>query len=376
MGLNLQSNLKWDSHFEDIINRCNRAMNVIKFLRNTWYGADPSLLLTIYQGLIRSKMEYAGFVWNNVPDYLWNRLETLQNRAVRVAMGYRKSTPINVLLVEACVPRMADRIRFLGMNYMTRTLGRSNHALIPILNRMQNYIDNPTSVVRFPPLLLLECFSNCNDFAHLIFESEISVHCLYPVEVEFAAPNICYDIGMQVKESDYLVQVFNSLVVVSETQHIFYTDGSKSENLPFSGFSYVDVTNNICSRFRSSDRTSIFSCEAMAILSVLKAVRDSNKEEIVIFSDSLSVLKALESVKKRKKSRLVWEICNEIVELQQAGKQVSLYWIPAHVGIQVNEKADREAREACISGADTDLLLPGSDFRAGWKEELFNSLQE
>lgn len=56
LGLTLQSNLKWNRHFEEVINRCDKAINVIKFLRTTWYGADPSLLFTIYQGLLRSKI--------------------------------------------------------------------------------------------------------------------------------------------------------------------------------------------------------------------------------------------------------------------------------------------------------------------------------
>lgn len=138
----------------------------------------------------------------------------------------------------------------------------------------------------------------------------------------------------------------------------------------------MDVTDNVSRKFRSSSRSSIFSCETMAILSALKAGRNPHRNEIVIFSDSLSVLLALESAKKKEKPYLIWEICKESLELERNSKRISLFWIPAHVGIQGNERADQEAREACVSGLDTDLLMPGSDLRSGWKDRLFDDLHE
>lgn len=48
LDLTLQDNLKWNNHVDEIINRCDKALNVIKFLRTTWYETDPLLLLTIH----------------------------------------------------------------------------------------------------------------------------------------------------------------------------------------------------------------------------------------------------------------------------------------------------------------------------------------
>lgn len=123
-------------------------------------------------------MEYASFVWGNIPNYLWNRLETMQNRAVRIAMGYRGTTPINVILAEACIPRMVDRADFLGMNYITNVMSRDGHELIPILEGIQNYINDPTSVAKITPPLLYECFNRCDGCSHLVFKAKTPLHCL------------------------------------------------------------------------------------------------------------------------------------------------------------------------------------------------------
>lgn len=54
----LQSNLKWNVHVDKILSSCVKPLAIIKILRSTWWGSDPSMLLTLYKGLIRSKIEY------------------------------------------------------------------------------------------------------------------------------------------------------------------------------------------------------------------------------------------------------------------------------------------------------------------------------
>lgn len=48
LGLVLQDNLKWNSHVEKVCEKCTKATQLIKFLRTTWWGSGPPLLLNIY----------------------------------------------------------------------------------------------------------------------------------------------------------------------------------------------------------------------------------------------------------------------------------------------------------------------------------------
>ncbi|XP_039310407.1 uncharacterized protein LOC113005859 [Solenopsis invicta] len=108
------NNLKWNSHVNKVVASCSKPLAILSFLRTTWWGSDPSLLLMLYKGLIRSRMEYGAFVWFNLPQYLTRKLEMIQFQACRTALGYRKTTPINVILYEAREPPLRARFEFLG----------------------------------------------------------------------------------------------------------------------------------------------------------------------------------------------------------------------------------------------------------------------
>lgn len=101
----------------------------------------------LYKGLIRSRIEYGEFVWFNLPQYITRKLEMMQSQACRTALSYRKTTPINAIIYEAREPPLKVRFEFLGCNYISRTLARSNHMLIPITDNIQNFTECPTNVI-------------------------------------------------------------------------------------------------------------------------------------------------------------------------------------------------------------------------------------
>ncbi|XP_011345609.2 uncharacterized protein LOC105284070 [Ooceraea biroi] len=113
----------------------------------------------------------------------------------------------------------------------------------------------------------------------------------------------------------------------------------------------------------------------MAICCALRHAQSTEVKTISVFSDSLSVLQAILSFNLlSNRSYLIREIINLVQNLLQNGRQVTIYWIPAHVGIQYNELADTLAKNAIRTGTDTDLLIPAQDIKAHWKEKMFSDL--
>ena len=60
------SRLTYKHHFKILRERCFKAMNVLKCVSRTSYGADRSTHLLLYRTLIPSKLDYACFVYDSV----------------------------------------------------------------------------------------------------------------------------------------------------------------------------------------------------------------------------------------------------------------------------------------------------------------------
>ena len=114
LGTWIDSRLNWNAHAKDLINKVQKALNILKLLRGTWWGGHPQVLLNVYKGLMRSIIEYNSCCIHIKEKSLREKLNKLQYKAIRLALGYRNSTPINVLLAEAKEPTLNIRFHYLA----------------------------------------------------------------------------------------------------------------------------------------------------------------------------------------------------------------------------------------------------------------------
>ena len=85
-----------------------------------------------------------------------------------------------------------------------------------------------------------------------------------------------------------------------------------------------------------------FTAEAKAVDLALDLIGtcDANNQ-FIIFSDSLSVLKAMKHTSsKNPQIQKLLDKCHELLTY----KEIVLCWIPSHVGIQGNEMVDKQAK--------------------------------
>ena len=147
-----------------------------------------------------------------------------------------------------------------------------------------------------------------------------------------------------------------------------YTDGSKED----SKVGCAVISDNHSNMQRIPDDSSIFTAEAKAVDLALDFIStcDANNK-FIIFSDSLSVLKAMNHTSsKNPQIQKLLEKCHELLTY----KEIVLCWIPSHIGIQGNEMVDKQAKTS-LSLEPTSFKIPFSNFKPSINKYILEEWQ-
>ena len=124
-----------------------------------------------------------------------------------------------------------------------------------------------------------------------------------------------------------------------------YTDGSSAEASRERGggvyIRYKDEKAHIT--IATGKYSTKFKAQAEALKKAAVEIRDNlpqTKPNMVIFTDALSVLSKLQNPHQKDLNKVETDLAD-----LTAQTNLTLQWIPAHYGIQGNERADRPAKE-------------------------------
>ncbi|GFU71624.1 pggt1b [Trichonephila clavipes] len=135
----------------------------------------------------------------------------------------------------------------------------------------------------------------------------------------------------------------------------FYTDGSKRADYVGCG---VVIEDNMLG-YRLDPSCSVFTAEAVAIYRALQSIDSNMPPKYCIFTDSMSVLEALENYNDRCHP-VVCNVLDITSRLYSKGFDIVFCWLPSHVGIIGNEQMDSAARSATTN---LPLAVPQSHMK-------------
>ena len=101
--------------------KCLKALDIIKVLSSTKWGADTRVLLRLYRALIRSKLDYGSQVYGSArgsarKSYI-QKLDTVHHQGLRLAMGAFRTSPIQSLYVLSQEPSLEKRRLKLALQF-------------------------------------------------------------------------------------------------------------------------------------------------------------------------------------------------------------------------------------------------------------------
>ena len=114
----IYSDLRWNSHVDYIFKKACRA------------GVDRRSILKVYLSPVTPVLEYAVPVWQSIPNYLSDNIESIQKRALRII--FPSADNYNDALEVARLDTLACRREKLCIEYM-RKLKNLNHPLHHLL---------------------------------------------------------------------------------------------------------------------------------------------------------------------------------------------------------------------------------------------------
>ena len=77
LGITLQSNLKWNLHFDNIISNGNKSLG---FLKRNLSVSNTDIKSRAYQALVRPKLEYSCSVWDPHNNEYKKKIEMVQRQ--------------------------------------------------------------------------------------------------------------------------------------------------------------------------------------------------------------------------------------------------------------------------------------------------------
>ncbi|GBN88931.1 RNA-directed DNA polymerase from mobile element jockey [Araneus ventricosus] len=109
LGLTFDKKLTFRPHVIKLRKKFDKALNILKVLSNTSWGASRTSLLRVYRAAILSKMDCGCVIYGSARQSVLKILDPIHHSALRLCSGGFRTSPVESLYVECCEPPLDHR---------------------------------------------------------------------------------------------------------------------------------------------------------------------------------------------------------------------------------------------------------------------------
>ncbi len=140
LGIWMDSKMNFKIHFQKLVDKCKKALNVMRSIAGVDWGACWQSLKRIYCALIRAAIGYGSMVYSSACKTQPLKWEAIQSQAMQICYGAFRSSPLSAVHVEMDeMPQEICRLK-LRMRYWISIKGHSDsHPVKMVLKDFWRY---------------------------------------------------------------------------------------------------------------------------------------------------------------------------------------------------------------------------------------------
>lgn len=375
LGIYFDQKLNFNYQISMIQQRCLKALNIIKFLRRTWWGTDPETLIGLYKSYVRSIIDYGLFAYFPSTKKYRAKLESIQYSAIRFALGYRRSTPTNVLIGESKLMVIEERARFLCKTYLVKVLSNQS---TQVYDSISLIFKEKRTKIRCRDKLITKSIREILPLENTLYSNANFPIFLQDYDTLFTSIDTTSDLGINLQSLSSPNEALNHELTNSfNNWNIIYTDGSKDPESEYAGAACHCPGLAIDTAIKLDKHCSVYTTECIALNLVLDIASNHKESSHLVLSDSLSAMQSLKSINcNPHNSQYILEVKKKYRDFNKENPfetKIVFRWIPAHRGIEGNERVDFLAKNA---KENSSLHVPATDFKALFKQEGYENTFE
>ncbi|MEL6802231.1 MAG: reverse transcriptase domain-containing protein, partial [Bacteroidota bacterium] len=354
LGIIIDSKLTFDPQLKHLRARAKTRLAPLRSMSSLRQGCHENLLKKFYTATIRSLVDYAAPAFVNLKQTQKTYLEVAQNEAMRTILGAPMWTRICNLQMETGLPPLSARIESMNTSTTAKMMMSSRPSVTKtrVRHNLQLHPDIPTPKT-YTGYLCTQIKATNMAITHTQTQPD-TPHTNYTCPAPWASPSIQFHItklpsSKRLCSPEAMLQAAEAAIQSLESPDsvTFFTDGSVDPETGRCGSAVYSSHHS--NSWRVSDNCSTLQTELMAIKQALHLSSNTDKQTIIIHTDSLAAVQTLKMHKHKNNINLITNIMAYAMQLTNRHKRVVINWIPSHIGIHGNEEADNLAKSSLNS---------------------------
>ncbi|GFU36741.1 putative RNA-directed DNA polymerase from transposon X-element [Trichonephila clavipes] len=262
-----------------------------KLCCQTPLGADRTSLLRVYQAIVLSRIDYGCVAYGSACNSTLQKLDPVHHMALRICSGAFRTSPVQSLYVNCHQLPLDLRRRKLSLAFYFKILSVPSHPLqnVYMSTSMKRLYDARPSNIR-PFMDRMKLHISELDLPNVRIQQRN-----FPIPTGIRHGSIISTLFATYSKSTVAPVVIQRVFAYHRSQYsrysAIYTDGSKRADYVGCGVVIEDIMHG----YRLDTSCSIFTAEAVAIYRALQLIDSTLPRKYCIYTDSMSVLEALEN---------------------------------------------------------------------------------